>query len=311
MKRSPSRPGQSLGVQHGLTVARRDSGYDSGRSQAAAAVTGILAGGLRYGVLLFVTVISLAPFVWVVLSSFKTNAEVLDSALSWPSSMNFAGYYEALTRTRFFLFFFNSLLVSGLATITAVAIFGMAAYVLARYEFPGRNLVYTIFISSLLISLVPMQQPITQIIRLLNLYDTVWALVLVYAVRGLPIAVFVLHSFFKSIPRELEEAAVLDGAGFFRIYLGVMLPLARPAMASAGVLIFLNSWNDFLFALLLTQSEETRTLSYALRFFTSMFSYDYPTLFAAVVLTLLPSIVVYVLLQEQIQESLAAGAVKG
>ena len=82
-------------------------------------------------------------------------------------------------------------------------------------------------------------------------------------------------------------------------------------MASAGVLIFLNSWNDFLFALLLTQSEETRTLSYALRFFTSMFSYDYPTLFAAVVLTLLPSIVVYVLLQEQIQESLAAGAVKG
>jgi raffinose/stachyose/melibiose transport system permease protein len=279
--------------------------------RALAAATAVLEGGFRYGVLLFVTVISVGPIAWVVLSSFKTNAEVLDSALSWPLSFDFDAYIEALTRTRFFLYFFNSLLVSSLSTIAAVAIFGMAAYVLARYTFRGRDLIYALLISSLLISLVPMQQPITQIIRTLGLYDTLWALVLVYTVRGLPIAVFVLHSFFKSIPRELEEAAVLDGAGFVRIYVNLMLPLARPAMASAGVLIFLNSWNDFLFALLLTQSEETRTLSYALRFFTSMFSYDYPTLFAAVVLTLLPSIVVYVLLQEQIQESLAAGAVKG
>jgi raffinose/stachyose/melibiose transport system permease protein len=279
--------------------------------RALAAATAVLEGGFRYGVLLFVTVISVGPIAWVVLSSFKTNAEVLDSALSWPSSFDFDAYIEALTRTRFFLYFFNSLLVSSLSTIAAVAIFGMAAYVLARYTFRGRDLIYALLISSLLISLVPMQQPITQIIRTLGLYDTLWALVLVYTVRGLPIAVFVLHSFFKSIPRELEEAAVLDGAGFVRIYVNLMLPLARPAMASAGVIIFLNSWNDFLFALLLTQSEETRTLSYALRFFTSMFSYDYPTLFAAVVLTLLPSIVVYVLLQEQIQESLAAGAVKG
>ncbi|MGH2531316.1 MAG: carbohydrate ABC transporter permease [Thermomicrobiales bacterium] len=265
----------------------------------------------RYGILLFVVATSLAPFAWVVLSSFKTNGEVLDSALSWPSAFSFEAYDNALTRTRFFRFFFNSLLVSGLATFVAVAIFGMAAYVLARYEFPGRNLIYAVLISSLLISLVPMQQPITQIVQRLHLYDTLWALVLIYTVRGLPIAVFVLHSFFKSIPRELEEAAVLDGAGFFRTYVGVMLPLARPAMASSGVLIFLNSWNDFLFALLLTQSEETRTLSYALRFFVNTFSYDYPTLFAAVVLTILPSIVIYVLLQEQIQKGLAGGAIKG
>jgi raffinose/stachyose/melibiose transport system permease protein len=275
--------------------------------RALAAATAVLEGGFRYGVLLFVTVISVGPIAWVVLSSFKTNAEVLDSALSWPSSFDFDAYIEALTRTRFFLYFFNSLLVSSLSTIAAVAIFGMAAYVLARYTFRGRDLIYALLISSLLISLVPMQQPITQIIRTLGLYDTLWALVLVYTVRGLPIAVFVLHSFFKSIPRELEEAAVLDGAGFVRIYVNLMLPLARPAMASAGVLIFLNSWNDFLFALLLTQSEETRTLSYALRFFTSMFSYDYPTLFAAVVLTLLPSIVVYVLLQEQIRRAWQPG----
>jgi raffinose/stachyose/melibiose transport system permease protein len=284
---------------------------DHAPSPAGGAVGSILGGGVRYAILAVITVISLAPFVWVVVSSFKTNREVLESALSWPSGFTLAAYAEALTRTRFALYFFNSLLVSTLATIAAVGIFGMGAYVLARYRFPGRDLIYAVLISALLISLVPMQQPITQIVRVLRLYDTVWALVLVYAVQGLPIAIFVLHSFFTSIPRELEEAAVLDGAGFFRVYRDVMLPLARPAMASAGVLIFLNSWNDFLFALLLTQSEESRTLSYALRFFTSMFAYDYPTLFAAVVLTLLPSIIVYILLQEQIQASLAAGAIKG
>jgi raffinose/stachyose/melibiose transport system permease protein len=255
--------------------------------------------------------ISLVPFVWVLLSSFKTNAEVLDSALSWPAHFSFVAYLKALTRTRFPLFFFNSLFVSSMATLAAIAIFGMAAYVLARYEFRGRNTIYALLISSMLISLVPMQQPIMMIIRALHLYDTRWALILVYAVKGLPIAIFVMHSFFKSIPKELEEAAALDGAAFMQTYTRVMLPLATPAIASASVLIFLNSWNEFLFALLLTQSEEARTLSYALRFFVNMFSYDYPTLFAAVVLTLLPSIIIYVMLQEQIHKSLVAGAVKG
>lgn len=265
----------------------------------------------RYSLLLFVVLISLAPFVWVVLSSFKTNTEVLNSALSWPSHFSFIAYANALTRSRFLLFFFNSLFVSTLATLVAISIFGMAAYVLARYEFPGRNLIHAMLISSILISLIPMQQPILIIIRTLYLYDTRWALILVYAVKGLPIVIFVMHSFFKSLPKELEEAAALDGASFWQTYTRVMLPLATPAIASSGVLIFLNSWNEFLFALLLTQSEETRTLSYALRFFVNMFSYDYPTLFAAMFLTLLPSIIIYILLQEQIHKSLVGGAVKG
>ena len=272
---------------------------------------GFLDAMLRYGLILFVVFISLAPFAWVLLSSFKTNVEVLESALSWPARFSLTGYVNALTRSQFLLFFFNSLFVSSLATIAAILVFGMAAYVLARYEFPGRNAIYAVLISSLLISLIPMQQPITLIVRTLGLYDTRWGLILVYAVKGLPVAIFVMHSYFKSLPKELEEAAVLDGASFMQTYTRVMLPLTTPAIASAGVLIFLNSWNEFLFALPLTQSEETRTLSYALRFFVNTFSYDYPTLLAAVVLTLLPSIVIYVLLQEQIHKSLVGGAIKG
>jgi len=201
--------------------------------------------------------------------------------------------------------------VSGLSTLGAVSIFGMAAYVLARYEFRGRDTIYAILISSLLLSLIPMQQPIAIIIRMLHLYDTRWALILVYAAKGLPIVIFIMWSFFKSLPKEIEEAAYLDGANFWQTYTRVMLPMSKPAVASAAVLIFLNSWNEFLFALLLTQSESKRTLSYALRFFVDMFAYDYPTLFAAMFMTILPSILIYIVLQEQIHKSLVGGAVKG
>ncbi len=266
---------------------------------------------VRYAVLAFVVIISLAPALWVILSSFKTNAEVLGSALSVPANPSLAGYVEALTRTQFPLFFLNSAIASVGATVAAIGIFGMAAYALARYDFWGSRAIYAILISSVFISLIPMLQPITMVIRTLGLYDTRWALILVYSVKGLPIAIFILHSYFKTIPKDLEDAAGIDGANMWQTYTRIALPLARPAVAAAGVLIFLNSWNDFLFALLLTQSEDTRTLAYALRFFENQFSYDYPTLLAAIVLTLLPSVVVYVVLQEQIQKSLIGGAIRG
>ncbi len=276
--------------------------------ESAGAVTGF---ALKYALLGFVLIISLAPALWVVLSSFKTNAEVLGSALSLPANPSIGGYIEALTRTQFPLFFLNSAIVSVGATVAAIGIFGMAAYALARYDFRGSRVIYAVLISSVFISLIPMLQPITAVVRTLGLYDTRWALILVYAVKGLPVAIFIMHSYFKTIPRDLEEAAAIDGANMWQTYTRVALPLARPAIAAASVLIFLNSWNDFLFALLLTQSEETRTLAYAIRFFENMFSYDYPTLLAAIVLTLVPSVVVYVLLQEQIRKSLIGGAVRG
>jgi len=270
-----------------------------------------LGAGLQYTLMIFVIAISLGPFVWVILSTFKSNRQVLDSALSLPSRLSFAAYANAIERSNFLLFFYNSLFVSVMATVVAILVFGMAAYVLARFEFPGKNLIYGLLVSTLLVSLIPMQQPILTVVQFLHLYDTKWALILVYSAKGLPIVIFIMVSFFKSIPKEMEEAAYLEGASFFQTYIRIMLPLARPAMASSAVLIFLNSWNEFLFALLLTQSESNRTLALALRFFTNMFAYDFPTLFAAVVMTLLPSILIYILLQEQIHKSLAAGAVKG
>ncbi len=266
--------------------------------------------GLRVTVVLFIALTSLAPILWLVLSSFKTNNEVLTSALTFPSTFSLGAYEEVLDRTRFWRFLFNSLFVSAVSTVLAVALFGMAAYVLARFEFRGKRIIYLLLISSILIPLLPMQQPILKVVRTLGIFDTLWALILIHTARGLPIVIFIMHSFFRTVPREMQEAAAVDGAGFFRTYVRIMLPLAAPAAISSAVLVFLNAYNDFLFSLLLTQSEESRTLSYSLRFFVNLFSFDFPTLFAAITMTMVPSVLVYLLLQEQIRRGLAGG-VKG
>ncbi|XID90262.1 carbohydrate ABC transporter permease [Paenibacillaceae bacterium WGS1546] len=264
-----------------------------------------------YGVMLFVIFISIGPLLWIVLSSFKTNMEILGSALSWPSKFSFAAYRDAIEASNLHRFFVNSLLVSGSATVLALFIYAMAAYVLARVEFRLRNAIFMLLSLSILVPVIAMVQPIFKIVNELNLYDTKTALIIVNTAIGMPVSLFLLRNFFNSIPKELEEAAYLEGSGFFNTFLKIMLPLARPALASAGILVFLNTWNEFLFALLLTGSPETRTLPLSLNYFVKALTYDYAALFAAVTMTILPSILIYVILQEQISKSLAGGAVKG
>jgi raffinose/stachyose/melibiose transport system permease protein len=265
----------------------------------------------RYTVMLFVVVISIAPLVWVLLSSFKNNMEVLESALTWPSSFSFVSYVDAIKISSLHIYFLNSLFISVVSTILPLIIFGMAAYVLARFEFRGKNFIFIMLGFSLLIPLNSMIQPIYYIVNFLNLYDTKMALILVYSAFGLPIALFLLKSFYSNIPREMEEAAYMEGSGFFKTYLKIIMPLSAPVMSSAGIILFLGAWNEFLFALLLTSSTENRTIALSLNYFVKSFSYDYPALFAALIMIILPSVIIYVVLQEQITKSFVAGAVKG
>ncbi|WP_102345982.1 carbohydrate ABC transporter permease [Bacillus sp. Marseille-P3661] len=264
----------------------------------------------NYFIMLFVVLISVVPLLWVLLSSFKTNYEVLESAFSWPSNFSFESYVDAIRLTNLHNFFLNSLLVAVITTIVSLIIFSMAGYILARFEFKFRNLIYIVLSFSILIPTNSMLQPIYILINEMNLYDTKTGLIFVYTGLALPIALFLLRSYFKSIPKEMEESAYIEGAGFVKTFLLIILPMARPALASAGVLIFLSCWNEFLFALLLTSSPESRTLSLALNYLVQAFGSDYPALFATIIMIILPSIVVYIILQEQISSSLASGAVK-
>lgn len=265
----------------------------------------------EYAIMTLVIIVSLLPVIWVLVSSFKTNKEILASSFSLPTSLYLGGYKEALSKVNIPLRFMNSLIVTSVSTLIGVSIYTMAAYVLARKKFVGRNIIFTIFISSMLIPGNALLQPIFLMMNRLGLYDTKTGLILVYIGFGMPISLFLLRSAFLGCPKELEEAAAMEGAGFFRTFVSVMLPLAKPAICSSAILMFLGNWNELIFALLLTSSEKNRTLPLTMKFFTTTFGFDYSAMLAALVLCMIPTVIVYLLLQRQIMESMIAGAVKG
>ena len=255
--------------------------------------------------------VALFPIVWVVLSSFKTNREILSNGLQLPSTFSFSGYKQALEMAPILKFFVNSLIVSFASTALNVFILAMAGYVSAKKKFRFKNLIFGILSLSMVIPSTALMSPVYTVITKLHLYDTKMALILVYTALNMPISLMILRSAFAAIPTELEEAAYIDGAGFFRTFWQVMMPCAKGGLASAAVLAFLGSWNEFTFALLLTSSTSTRTLPLSLSYFTSQFSFNYTAMFAAITIAVLPSIIVFSIFQEQVCSSLTAGSVKG
>lgn len=255
--------------------------------------------------------VALFPIVWVVLSSFKTNREILSNGLQLPSTFSFSGYKQALEMAPILKFFVNSLIVSFASTALNVFILAMAGYVFAKKKFRFKNLIFGILSLSMVIPSTAPMSPVYTVITKLHLYDTKMALILVYTALNMPISLMILRSAFAAIPTELEEAAYIDGAGFFRTFWQVMMPCAKGGLASAAVLAFLGSWNEFTFALLLTSSTSTRTLPLSLSYFTSQFSFNYTAMFAAITIAVLPSIIVFSIFQEQVCSSLTAGSVKG
>ena len=255
--------------------------------------------------------VALFPIVWVVLSSFKTNREILSNGLQLPSTFSFSGYKQALEMAPILKFFVNSLIVSFASTALNVFILAMAGYVFAKKKFRFKNLIFGILSLSMVIPSTALMSPVYTVITKLHLYDTKMALILVYTALNMPISLMILRSAFAAIPTELEEAAYIDGACFFRTFWQVMMPCAKGGLASAAVLAFLGSWNEFTFALLLTSSTSTRTLPLSLSYFTSQFSFNYTAMFAAITIAVLPSIIVFSIFQEQVCSSLTAGSVKG
>ena len=264
-----------------------------------------------YLVMGFVVLISVFPMLWIFFSSFKTNMEVLGGAFTWPHTPSLYGYKTAIEISKIHLHYGASIIVSVSATILSLLIYSMAAYVLGRYNFKGKGFVFALLISSMLIPGEALIQPIYKLINNIGLYDTKSGLILVYTAFQMSLVLFLMRSYFADIPNEIEESAVIEGAGFMTTFLRIMLPLAAPALMSSAVLAFIACWNELLYALLLTSSEANRTLPLMLKYFTSSFSFNYPALFAALVMYIAPSVAMYILLQEQIMTSMVAGAVKG
>lgn len=271
----------------------------------------VTAGICKYLFMIFFVIIAVGPILWAFISSFKTYAEINSSALSWPSSFRLDNYKSAFQYAPIARYFLNSVIIVGLSVLVTVALVAMCAYIISRFEFRLKILIVLLISASLMLPTQAISQPLFTIFQKLGIFDTKLGLIIVYSAMGIPMSFFVMTSYYKTISTALEESAYIDGATFLQTFLHIILPLAKPGLVTIALLQFINTWNEFYFALMLTSGNTARTVPIALNYYMGTFANNYSALFAAVVMTVLPTIFVFILLQRQVMESLTAGAVKG
>ena len=256
--------------------------------------------------------IVLIPLLATLIGGLRTNGELLNEPFSIPKTLHWENYGRVLAPdSPFWGSLINSLLIviGTIAILLATAC--PAAFVLARIRFPGREIVFNIFLLGLLFPLTVAALPLYITIRQLQLLDTLWGVILPQAAFALPTTILILRNFFRAIPQELEDAAIIDGASRLGFFLRVLLPLSRPAIAVVSVLAAVGSWNNFLLPLLVLTDQSQWTLPLAVTQFQQQFSTDWASVLAFVTLAMIPAILIYLLAERQIVAGLTAGAVKG
>ncbi|GAB7126944.1 carbohydrate ABC transporter permease [Silvimonas sp. JCM 19000] len=267
---------------------------------------------LRAWVALVLLVNGFFPAVWILFTSLKTETELTQTPITWwPHAPTLANYTQAFSQQPLLHFIGNSLEIAiGSALLTLVAATG-AAYAIARLKLKGRGLILTGLIAVAMFPPVTLLVPLFETMRALHLLNTALALMLPYAVMSLPVATLLLVSFFKDMPQELEDAALLDGCSRLGALWHVMLPLAAPAVFTAGILAFVNAWDEFLLAQALNAAPEHRTLPVGILFYQGEFTFPWPVISAALVVAIVPLALLIVLFQERVTGGLMAGSLKG
>ncbi|MEQ4305503.1 carbohydrate ABC transporter permease [Plantactinospora sp. B6F1] len=266
-----------------------------------------------HGFLLFWGLLTTLPLLWVVISSFKSDGEILSDPWGLPGALRFENWARAWTEARIGQYFLNSgIVVAGSLTLTMF--FGAtAAYVFARYDFRFRQGFYYLFVGGMMFPVFLALVPLFFVVRNAGLFNTWTGLMLVYAAYSLPFTVFFLSAFFRTLPTSVAEAALIDGCGHFRLFFRVMLPMARPGLVSVAIFNFLSQWNQFILPQVLMQGDESKwVLAQGLAALAISQGYqgDFSGLFAGLTLGMLPVLAVYVLFQRQIQSGLTAGQLK-
>jgi raffinose/stachyose/melibiose transport system permease protein len=252
-------------------------------------------------------VVAVGPLVFMLLQSFRPSAEIFNDPLGMPTELYLDNYTEAWREARFATYFTNSVLVVVAAVALCTLVSAMAAYPLARYDFRGNGVLTAYFIAGLTLPIELAVVPIFYLLGSFGMVDSRFGLMLVYAATGIPFSVFILAAFFRSLPRDLEEAARLDGAGEFRIFARVMLPLVKPALATVAIFQFVQLWNDFFFPLVLLRSTDKYTLPVGLTNFFGEYQTNWGAVFAGLTITTLPLVVLFLFLTRHIVSGLVAG----
>ncbi|HZY50145.1 MAG TPA: ABC transporter permease subunit [Devosia sp.] len=267
---------------------------------------------ISHAALIAWSIIVCAPLLWVLMSSFKTTSQVLSSPFSLPTSLTFENYVSAWSTASIGNYFFNTVIVVASALVIVMILGAMCAYVLARYEFPGSRFIYYAMLAGLTFPIFLAVVPLFLVLRNFGVLNTLPGLIITYVAFALPFTVFFLYAFFKTLPQEVAEAAAIDGAGPWRIFFTIMLPMARPGMASVAIFNFLGLWNQFLLPVALNAKQDNYVLSQGMASFASQagYSVNFGALFAAVVITVLPVLVTYIIFQRQLQGSVSPGLLK-
>jgi multiple sugar transport system permease protein len=270
-----------------------------------------LVAALLYGLLTAGAAIALLPFVWVLFGAFKSQAEIMSAPGAWlPQSFgNVSNFVELFVNRMFGTYMVNSLLVSAATVATNVLFCSLAGYALAKIDFPGHKFVFGCVLAAMMIPYIALFVPSFFIIVQLGLVNTIAGIVLPIAV--MPVGVFIMRQFADSVPNELLEAARLDGASEFLIFYKIFLPLVGPAIATVAIITFLNSWNYFLWPLIVAQNQDTYTLPVGLAVASQAAkSTDYGLLLAGAIVVLLPVLILFLFLQKYFVQGIAATGLK-
>ena len=261
--------------------------------------------------LILVSLSCLFPLWWAFASSLKTQSSVFTDLSLFPKAPHWENYLFAWTKADFGLYFLNSLFYTVTVVIGVILIASMAAYAFSRLRFPGRNILFLILISTMMIPIPGSFIALYVLLNKLHLVNTRLGYILPQINGGLALGIFLLKTFFDDLPKEIEDSAAIDGCGRFRTYWHIALPLARPAIAVLAIFNILAVWNEYLLAMLVLASKDLMPLQRGLMVFQGAHITQYPLLMAGIVITVLPVLAVYLLLQKHIIKGITAGAVKG
>lgn len=288
----PSAPGRPPAAAPGLVRRRRER---SAGDRAFSTVAHVVLTLWALAVVL--------PLVWTVVSSFKTSQEILSEPFSLPETWRVDNFVRAWNDAGIGRYFLNTVIVVGGALVLVMLLGAMCAYVLARFEFPGRRIIYYALIAGLTFPLFLAVVPLFFVMQNLGIANTYIGLILTYVGFALPFTVFFLYAFFRQLPEEIAEAAAIDGAGDFRTFFQIMVPMAGPGLMSVTIFNFLGLWNQFLLPVVLNTDDRRSVLAQGLNKMQAQQGYqtDWAAMFASVTITILPVLVVYIIFQRQLQ----------
>jgi N-acetylglucosamine transport system permease protein len=252
------------------------------------------------------------PILWTIIQSFRSGAEIVFEPWKLPNQFLWENYSDALGRLHIGTYFVNSFIVTVASMILSVLLASMVSYVLARFKFPGNRLIYYYLLASMVIPSFLLSVPVWMMIRSWGMLNNRISLILIYS-AGIPWSVFILHSFFKTLPNELEDAAIVDGCSKFGVWWRVMMPMAQPGLLTVSLFSFLGHWNEYFWALIILWEKSKRTLAVGLGdlLYVQESSMDYGPLFAGFVITLIPTALIYAMFQGRLTRGITIGALKG